>query len=251
MRLILLLMLPVLVTACGTAGQLYRLPYTDGTEVTIVVDHTDHSTPTAEMIDMRATQPNQVLVAAAEGWIREIKDSATTNVSSDPQATNNYVWIEHPLDYCQPPQNVRPGGITTGQSDCRSCPEGLGRCNEWTLYAHMAPGSVTGNPPTGAGLVIDQWVEAGTPIGIESNIGFAPCSAQTAGQPLCGRHVHFTVFQIDRDTISGGTQPPTENGDYEPYVTVFGRPELVPTFCTQVGLREPVTGETHVAAACP
>lgn len=241
----------LLLSACGTAGQLYRLPYSNGTEVTITVDHTDHTTPTAEMIDMAATLPTQVLVAAADGWIREIKDTASTNISSDPTATNNYVWIEHPLDYCQPPGNSRPGGIATQPGDCRSCNEGLGKCNEWTLYAHMAQGSVRGSPPNGAGLSEDQWVEAGTPIGIEGNVGFAPCSASTAGQPLCGRHVHFAVFQIDRDTVSGGTLSPSDDGDYEAYVELFGRVELIPTFCTAAGLRDPVTGETHIASACP
>lgn len=212
------------------SGQPYRLPYVDGTEVTILVDHEDHTTPVADMFDMRATFPNQFLAAAAEGWVREIKDTGDSSAS-----TNNYVWIEHPLDYCQPttPEYERP----SPPNSCKSCADGLGKCNEWTLYAHMSLGSVTFI----AGLSENDWVDAGQMIGIEGDVGFTPG----------GRHVHFTLFKIDRDTISGGTLSPTVNGDYEPYADLFGRPELVPLFCTSTGLAYPRTGDTHVAGPCP
>ena len=233
------LLIALVVVGCGTTGQPYRLPYADGVEVTITVDHNDHTTPVAEMFDMKATQPNQPLAAAAPGWVREIKD---TGGSSEP--TNNYVWIEHPLDYCQPVSGL--AGAPAPPSGCRTCPEGLGKCNEWTLYAHMAQNSVSGF----AGLSEGDWVDAGQPIGIEGDVGFTPCPDSTANQPLCGRHVHFTVFQIDRDTLAA-SQVPTVNGDYEPYANVFGRTELVPMFCTAAGLRAPQTGDVHVAGACP
>lgn len=236
----------LILTGCGTAGQLYRLPYADGVAVTITADHEDHQTPPEKMFDMRASQPNQVLAAAAEGWVRFIKD---TGDSSEP--TNNYVWIEHPLDYCQPLEPVLGGAPQRGQGeDCRTCPDGVGKCNEWTVYAHMAEDSVRAAPPLGAGLSENDWVNAGQAIGIEGDVGFTPCPPSTAGQPLCGRHVHFAVFQIDRDTQAAQLTP-TDEGDYEPYADIFGRTELVPTFCTADGLRAPDTGDTHVAGPCP
>lgn len=232
------LVFAALVLSAACTDRPYRLPYADGTRVTITADHTDHQNPPEKMFDLRATQSGQVLAAAAPGWVREIKDSGDSTAT-----TNNYVWIEHPLDYCQPVD-----GFTSGpspSSECRICSNGPGKCNEWTLYAHMAQNSVRGF----AGLSEDDWVDAGQPIGIEGDVGFTPCGSN-AGQPLCGRHVHFTVFEIDRDTLAAQSVP-SVNGDYEDYAAVFGRTERVPLFCTDAGYRYPRTGATHVAAPCP
>lgn len=229
----------LLIVACAdSTDRPYRLPYADGTEVTITADHNDHQSPPEKMFDIKATQPGQVLAAAAAGWVREIEDSGDSASS-----TNNYVWIEHPLDYCQP-----VGGVTTAPpppSQCRTCPRGLGKCNEWTLYAHMEEDSVRGF----AGLSEGDVVAAGQPIGIEGDVGFTPC-ATAPPPPLCGRHVHFTIFEIDRDTLAAQSVP-SVNGDYEFYASVFGRTERVPLFCTSTGYRYPRTGDTHVAAPCP
>lgn len=215
----------VSISACTKAP--YRLPYVNGTEIEITQDHNTHTTPKAEMFDMRATSPDQVLAAAKAGWVRYIKDSGNSAAS-----TNNYVWIEHPLNYCQPSGSAPPGSGGFGVP-CVTCAKGLGRCNEWTLYAHMAQNSVTGD----AGLSVGDWVTAGQPIGIESNVGFAD-----------GRHVHFTVWKFEEDSVLA---TPTVNGDYEPYVNMYGRPEVVPLFCTTEGLRYPRKGDVHVAANCP
>ncbi|MGF1611125.1 MAG: M23 family metallopeptidase [Kiloniellales bacterium] len=226
----------ILTAAC--TDRPYRLPYADGTELTITADHKNHQNPPEKMFDLRAAQSRQVLVAAESGWVREIKDSGDSSAT-----TNNYVWIEHPLDYCQPVDRFASG--TPQPSECRRCSNGLGKCNEWTLYAHMEQNSVRGF----AGLSEDDWVEAGQPIGIEGDVGFTPCGSN-AGQPLCGRHLHFAIFQIDRDSLAAQNVP-SVNGDYEAYAAVFGRTERVPLFCTAAGYRYPRTGDTHVAAACP
>lgn len=219
-----------LATACAHATDApYRLPYADGVEVEITADHVTHSTPDEKMFDFRASDPDQVLVAAAPGWVRFIKDSGDSSAS-----TNNYVWIEHPGDWCQP-----VGGVTTGPArpgGCRACPRGPGKCNEWTLYAHMARDSVRG----WAGLTENEWVVAGQPIGIEGDVGFTPG----------GRHVHFTIFEIDLDHPDAAGLP-TVNGDYEAYADAAGRTERVPLFCTAAGLRYPRQGDVHVAAGCP
>ncbi len=226
-----------LVAACaGGTERPYRLPYGAGTEVTITADHTDHQRPREKMFDMRARQSGAVITAAAPGWVREIEDSKD---STSP--TNNYVWIEHPLDYCQP-----VGGLTTQPNppaNCRTCPKGLGKCNEWTLYAHFQQGSV------GQRVSPNQWVEEGQPIGLEGDVGCQQFS------PPCTRHLHFTVFTIDRDATSAQNLPDV-NGAYEFYAQTQemfgdGRPERVPLFCTSAGLRLVRTGETHMPGACP
>jgi len=235
MRYPALLLVAVLIGACSPATERpYHLPYADGVEVQITADHTDHQNPPEQMFDLRATQPDQVLVAAAPGWVRFIKDGGNSQAS-----TNNYVWIEHPLDYCQPSGSGPPGGLA---GNCRNCPDGPGRCNEWTLYAHMRQGSVQNAPPNGAGLDVDDWVSEGQAIGVEGDVGCQQFS------PPCTRHVHFTVFVFEVDS---GLAVPSTNGDYEDYANTNGRPERVPLFCTDAGLRLPRTGDEHVAAPCP
>jgi predicted small lipoprotein YifL len=241
---------------CGSTGPftegLYRLPYADGVEVRITADDLDHGSPAKNMFDMAGVDTEQVLVAAAPGWIRFIEDG--NDVGGN--ANNNYVWIEHPLDYCRPPA---PGSVgSTGPTTCKTCPRGLGKCSEWTLTVHMRKDSVTAAPPLGAGLELNEWVEAGQPIGIEGAVGFvskAPgqrCTdADFQANPLCGRHAHFNVFVFDADA-EGADDAPTDNGDYESYAdNLSSRPERVPAFCTAAGLRFVRTGEVYVAAPCP
>jgi murein DD-endopeptidase MepM/ murein hydrolase activator NlpD len=236
MRFAALLGVVALVAACSPATQRpYRLPYADGVEVGITADHTDHQKPPEKMFDLRATEPDQVVVAAAPGRVRFFEDGGD---SSSP--TNNYLWIEHPLDYCQPAGGGAPGGLA---GNCRSCPQGLGRCNEWTLYAHLRQDSVQDAPPNGAGLAIDEWVVEGQPIGVEGDVGCQQFN------PPCTRHLHFTVFVFEIDSV---LSTPSENGDYEDYAeTNQLRPERVPLFCTAAGLRLVQTGQEHVAGPCP
>ena len=217
----------------------YRLPYPDGTQVFVTQDDTTHNSPNARMYDFRAPQPGTPLVAARAGWVRFIKDSGGSNA-----ATNNYVWIEHPLDYCQPSGSAPPGdgGLT---SQCRTCARGLGRCNEWSAYIHMVRDSVRED----AQLTEGDWVVAGQMIGIEGDVGYTDCGRST--DPDCGRHGHFHVWSFPLATLAG-TKTPDENGDYSAYIQTFHqREELVPAICTANGLRRVRQGETHVAAPCP
>ena len=236
MRIPALLGAAALIVGCSAppTERPYRFPYANGVEAEVTADHTDHQTPEEAMFDLRATQPDQVVVAAAPGWIRFIDDEGS---SSSP--TNNYVWIEHPLDYCQPAGRGTPDELV---GNCRDCPEGLGRCNEWTLYAHMQEGSVRDAPPGGAGLDVDDWVNEGQAIGIEGDVGCQQFN------PPCSRHLHFTVFVFEVDSLLA---TPSPNGDYEDYADMYERPERVPLFCTDAGLRLVRTGEDHVAAPCP
>jgi hypothetical protein len=240
---------------CGATGPLthspYRLPYANGVDVRVVADDLTHGSPAKNMFDFAGVKPEQVLVAAAPGWVRFIEDG--NDVGGN--ANNNYVWIEHPLDYCQPPTSESLSATTP--STCKSCPRGLGKCNEWTLTVHMRKNSVTAAPPLGAGLSKNEWVDANQAIGIEGAVGFvigpsgARCSdTDFMNDALCGRHAHFNVFVFDVDA-TGADDVPTDNGDYEAYATRLSqRPERVPPFCTRSGLRFVRMGEVHMAAPC-
>lgn len=249
-----------LLVSCGVQGPLtegrYRLPFANGVEVLVTQDDLTHGGPAKNMFDLRGVIPEQVLVAAAPGWVRFIEDSNT--IGGD--ANNNYIWIEHPLDYCQPPssESVAANVPTT----CRTCPRGLGKCNEWTLTVHMRTNSIRGTPPLGAGLTENDWVVAGQPIAIEGAVGEViengpdRCSdTDYAQNRLCGRHAHFNVFVFDRDAPGANLVPNEDNGGYEAYASILAelseRPERVPLFCTQAGLRFVRQGEVHTAAPCP
>ena len=236
MKALLIFGLLLAIGACTKSP--YRLPYPDGTQVLVVQDDRTHTTPVARMFDFRAPQGGIPLLAAQSGWVRFVKDSGNSNAN-----TNNYVWIEHPLDYCQPFGSAPPGngGLV---ANCRTCSEGLGRCNEWSAYIHMEQGSVAA-----AGIIEGDWVTAGTPIGIEGDVGFSDCGTSTA--PDCGRHGHFHVWTMKEAAFSA-TKTPDENGDYDAYIDTFGAREgLVPAFCTASGLRRVMQGNTYIAGACP
>jgi len=112
---------------------------------------------------------------------------------------------------------------------CRPCGNWL-KLNhpsgEITRYLHIAPGSVT--------VAVGQWVEAGTVIAIQSDIGHSCGSGREEtgcgthhGTTHCGIHVHFEVR--------------SSTGAY-----------LKPRICDgQGGWFYPEYGDTYVAAACP
>jgi len=127
---------------------IYRIPYADGTTVTVTRDHHDHA-PAKDRVDMVGTGGGPyTIVAAQTGVIRAIVDfngddpeehSCTddTTVEGDCQDYNNYVWIEHAN-------------------------------GEWTKYSHMETGSTTA-----LGRFVGELVAVGTPLGIESDVGAA------------------------------------------------------------------------------
>jgi murein DD-endopeptidase MepM/ murein hydrolase activator NlpD len=139
----------------------YRIPFSDGTDVTVSRDH--HTHEPVNRIDMVAGTGSPI-VAAASGIIRAIVDFNGTSpgagdgvdINGDPQVDllehscqdndlvvgdcadyNNYVWIEHPN-------------------------------GEWTKYTHFGTGTVTAN-----GWVVGAWIEAGEELGLEGDIGRA------------------------------------------------------------------------------
>jgi hypothetical protein len=192
----------------------YRLPYQDGTSVRFSNDHTNHPT-TLNRVDMtgQGTAPF-VVVAAAAGWIRIIVENRDTfcpnacgATATTPENDCDGDGVTTPQDNQQAQQNAcgNYNGATTFccerdfEANGGTCP-GAGTClngpnnfvwiehpnGEWTKYTHMLRGSVgpgtdnNGNP--GAGRFEGEFVAAGTPIGIEGDVGFAS-----------GPHVHFEV----------------------------------------------------------
>ncbi len=113
----------------------YRIPFINGTQVSVTGDHFSHS-PDFNEYDMHG-EPNSsgqqyFIVAAAAGTIMAIEDS-----NAEPTNSNNYVWIAHAN-------------------------------GEWTKYTHFETGTVTA-----LGRTVGQAVTAGTVLGLEGDVGQA------------------------------------------------------------------------------
>jgi hypothetical protein len=228
-RFLVLFIVPLL-TACAKGE--YRIPYSNNTEVFITADFVTHDGPAARMYDMKDVNPPAFIRAAAAGWVRFIEDSNTTHEGGN----NNYVWIEHPYPFCQNPNDPAratwPAKPADYDQTCKPCPRRF--CNEWTIYAHMAAGSVTGTQEGAAGLSEGDWVEAGRHLGVESDIGQAD-----------GVHLHWHVAVIDPEWT------PSVNGDYETFINTGSRPEKIPVVCTSSGKRVLWRNVTYTAVPCP
>lgn len=163
---------------------IYRVPYADGTEVTVNNDAHNHN----DAYDLTAGADAEI-VAAASGWIRAIVDQHGEepnpgdgeDINGDPQDDslehacgnndptetvvgscgdyNNYVWIEHPN-------------------------------GEWTKYTHLGTGTVGLDAPAGFGWEVGDWINAGQVIGLENDIGQATSSGQPGDRAF---HLHWEV----------------------------------------------------------
>lgn len=236
-RLVTVIFVALAITSCAVGE--YRIPYADGSDVDIRRDFVTHSSPRASMYDISVVEPPGRIVAAAAGWVRFIEDSNTMSgegvEDNDDYGNNNYVWIEHPQPFCQDPDDPEratwPRKPANYDQTCRPCNRRF--CNEWTVYAHMSPGSVTGTGPNSAGLQEGDWVEAGRFLGIEDDIGFAAFV-----------HLHWHVAVIDP------AWTPSRNGDYESFLD-GRRPEVIPLVCTPNGDRVLWRDTIYTAVSCP
>lgn len=171
---------------------LYRLPYLDGYKISVHHDVNDHAPPGC--FDIAGTEGGPYfIVAAADGWIRDIVD---VNYESCwcCNNKNNYIILEHPN-------------------------------GEWSTYIHLAQGTIRAQ-----GHRRDDWVTAGTILGIEGSVG---CST--------GPHLHFEVAR------------PHNSNDLTPWDTggmLRGKGETVnPIFCnTPSGTI--TKGNTYTAGPC-
>lgn len=206
----------------------YRLPYQNGTGVRANNDHTSHPS-SLNRIDMGGTGGGPYnIVAAADGWIRIIEDdntlwcpSATAgnpnpcsgfsssvccerdDTSCNAGCRNNYVWIQHPN-------------------------------GEWTKYTHFPTNSVSGR-----GHEEGDFIQAGTVLGQQGQIGFAG-----------GPHLHFEVA-VPHDGIDSIASDGFLVGDGDSSSTDYNRQNRIPAFC-QGGTNGIWTaGTTATAANCP
>lgn len=197
-----LMLLPFALAALQTSETpppsvgVYRLPYADGTQLRVFDDTRTHR-PRAR-IDLVATGPRMPyrIVAAAAGRVMAIQDGygerQTGRAASE--CRNNFVWIAHPN-------------------------------GEWTVYSHMAKGSVSG----GAKLKIGDRVRAGQLIGIEGDVG---CSML--------EHLHFEVAVPDpANPIDAGGFLTGNDGS---------RRNREPRFCGIAGTIN--KEEAHIARRC-
>ncbi len=191
------------------AKGVYRLPYTDGTSVRFSNDHTNHPT-TLNRVDMTGQGGGPfTVVSAGAGWIRIIVENNDTNCPdacgsvNDCNGDGTITVTENivaqttacgaysgPSTFCCERDFESNGGNCPGAGTCQNAPNNFVWIEhpngEWTKYTHMLRGSVgqgtdvNGNP--GAGRFVGEFVAAGTPLGIEGDVGIAS-----------GPHVHFEV----------------------------------------------------------
>ena len=177
---------------------IYRAPYPNGTNITMGSDVNTHN-PLGKY-DMWADNANTQIVAAASGWIRGIQETFDTacftvvnNVVSCCPQFNNYVIIQH--------QN-----------------------GEWSGYTHIQVNSATAQ-----GISLNQFVTAGTPLGIEGSVG---CSS--------GRHLHFEV-----------SIPPDPNNAFAAVGGFLSGEKIIPVICG-IGNNNSFfqAGNEYVAGSC-
>ncbi|WP_447763141.1 M23 family metallopeptidase [Sphingopyxis panaciterrae] len=123
---------------------IYRLPFADGTEVSVFDDAATHR-PVGAIDLVGEPREGKVhrVVAAAKGTVMAIEDSYSEQQSGRAASLcrNNYLWLAHPN-------------------------------GEWTLYGHMATGTTRGK----AGLKVGAKVKAGQYLGDEGAVGCAMLS---------------------------------------------------------------------------
>jgi murein DD-endopeptidase MepM/ murein hydrolase activator NlpD len=119
---------------------IYRLPYADGTRVSVFDDFQSHRPQgRVDFFAISGERPRAIVVAAV-GRIVAIRDSFSEQQTgrATVDCRNNFVWIAH-------------------------------KNGEWTGYSHLAQRSVTGK----ANLHVGDTVQAGQYLGDEAAVGCA------------------------------------------------------------------------------
>lgn len=242
------------------AKGVYRIPFPDGTDVSIGNDHKTHSP--RNRIDMSASSAGTQVVAAAAGKVRVVVDNndtfcpRTPSTSLGPFETDGEPGISNPE--LSAAFNASAANRTTilnafmavcsGYSgpSARCCVRSVATIGQTCQWMGAPAGTTCGSGTDGDGPNNYVWIEhpngewtkythlrtnsalvsvgqnvvPGTPLGVEGDVGFAT-----------GRHVHFEVAGIDSvDEIAG-------DGFLVDNDTIAGvnLRNRVPTFC-QVGV---------------
>lgn len=213
----------------------YRLPYANGTEVRANNDHRNHPAARNRMdLGGRGGGP-YTIVAAADGWLRLIEDD---NTLWCPGATDS-----NP-DPCGGAANCCESGDTSCNANCRNNFVWIEHTNgEWSKYSHMRTGSVAANNHQ-----VDDFVQAGEPLGIEGQVGFAS-----------GPHLHFEVAVPidgvdsigDSGFLGGDADPATGDfPDTDDNPNDYNRQNRVIAFCTGGSSGIWLAGTQVAAADC-
>jgi murein DD-endopeptidase MepM/ murein hydrolase activator NlpD len=220
---------------------IYRIPYADGTSVTVTNDHHDHNP--VNRIDMAAANANMQIVAAASGTIRGIVDwHGDSNGLGDGMAADSSAAqfnggddsLEHSCqDAVDGGGNRIPNSVVVGLCSQYNNYVWIEHPNgEWTKYTHFATGSVTAN-----NWQVGDWINVGEVLGIESDIGFAS-----------GRHLHFEVGLPNDPT---DLTPFTRLGGFMVRQTNSFGINLVPRVCNASDVDFLyATGDNFVVAPC-
>lgn len=173
---------------------LYRIPYGNGTTVKVITNVWNHAPLGCfDMIGQNGATYN--IVAAAGGWIRAIRDfnDVACGGSSCCNDKNNFVILEHPN-------------------------------GEWSSYIHLRYHSIRN-----LGHKVDDWVDVGTVLGLEGDVGCAT-----------GSHLHLEI-----------SRPRNNNSAWDSYDGVLRRHgELLnPVFCS-VPTGYLLSGSTYTAGSC-
>lgn len=172
--------------AAATSTGIYRVPYADGTEVTVTSSRHDHDVA----YDMNAGLGSEV-VAAASGWIRAIVDrhgqepgaGDGLDVQVPPQPQDDV--LEHACGNNDPSDTVW-GGNCGGYDNYVWIEHPNG---EYTKYSHLGTGTVSANWSEG------DWIDAGEVIGLENDIGAASTAGGESGDRAS--HLHWEVAVPD------------------------------------------------------
>ena len=201
----------------------YRIPYVNGTALTITGDHHDHNP--VDRVDMVAGTGTPV-VAAASGIIRAVVDfngnspNAGDGVDSAGNPQNDA--LEHS---CQDGSPAIPNSVVFGLCQDYNNYVWIEHPNgEWTKYTHMGTGTVTA-----LGWAVGDPVNVGDVLGQEGDVGRAS-----------GPHLHHEAAV------------PTDPDDLTPFSTLGGFIQgvnVVPFVCDIPGNLY-VTGAGYVAGDC-
>lgn len=172
---------------------LYRIPYANSAVVEVTTNVWNHSP--LGCFDMHRDAGSFNIVAAAGGWIRAIRDhnSVACGGASCCNDKNNYIILEHAN-------------------------------GEWTSYIHLRQNSITN-----LGHAVDDWVDVGTVLGLEGDVGCAT-----------GSHLHLEV-----------SRPWDATDAFDAYDGVLRRNGqlLNPVFCS-VPAGYLLSGSTYTAGSC-
>ena len=226
---------------------IYRIPYVDGTAMSVGRD--DHTHSPLNRYDLNAGAGTQV-VAAASGWIRGTDCQRPGELGP---AGDDLCIIDHHGEDFGLGDGLAADGVTpqddTLEHSCGNNPPAntvVGACadhnnyvwiehpnGEWTKYTHFQTGSVSA-----LGHVPGEWVDAGEVLGLEGDVGRATASDGVSA----AYHLHFELAAPIDPTVDltwdqfGGQ---IDNGQ-----------NLVPFICDIGAPNRFVAGDAWIAAPC-